>query len=115
MRTAAVAFGLLLAGMVVLPVTEAVAAVLALAGVCLLPVLGYRDGSWGALRWALLVPVAAFAADVVTFTPLSLQPESDATIYTTIALYYLPAWALLVLAGAGARRLKAPPAQRTTP
>ena len=113
MRIAALAFGLQLAALVVFPVSGTVAAVLGLASVGLLPVLGYRDGSWHALRWALLVPAAALAADVVTFTPVSLQPETDATIYTLIALYYLPAWAVLVLAGAGARRLKAPSGHRT--
>ena len=77
-----------------------------LIAVALLPLLGYRDGTWRGLRWALIVPVAAVVADVITFTPVSLQPETDATLYTYAALYYLPAWALLVVAGIGARRVQ---------
>jgi hypothetical protein len=58
---------------------------------------------------------AAVAADVVTFTPVSLQPESDATIYTPISVWYLPAWLLLVGAGIGCRRHTHGAAGRTAP
>jgi hypothetical protein len=50
--------------------------------------------------------LAAFAADVVTFTPWSFQPASDATVYTPLAVYYLPAWALLTAAGVTWRRVR---------
>ena len=106
MRLACLVFGVALAGMVVFPVTDAGAAVAGLIAVALLPVLGYRDGTWRGLRWALIVPAAAVVADVITFTQLSLQPETDAAIYTYAAVIYLPAWALLVSAGIGARRLR---------
>jgi hypothetical protein len=106
MRLACVAFGVALAGFVIFPVTDAGAAVAGLIAVGLLVLLGYRDGTWRGLRWALIMPVAALVADVITFTPLSLQPETDVAIYTFIALYYLPAWALLVAVGIGARRLQ---------
>jgi hypothetical protein len=106
MRVAWVAFGSALVALVVFPVSEVAAAVLGLIVVGMLPVLGYRDGTFRGMRYALLVPAAAVAADVITFTPLSLQPETDAAIYTYAGVVYLPAWALLVGAGIGARHLE---------
>jgi hypothetical protein len=106
MRLAWVAWLLVSAGCVLFPGTELGGAVVAAAGVALLPVLGYRDGTWRALKYALIVPAAALAADVVTFTPWSFQPDTDAVIFTGAALYYVPVWALLVAAGIGARRLR---------
>lgn len=105
MRLAWLVFGVALAGFVVFPVTEAGAAAAGLIAIVLLPLLGYRDGTWRGFRWALVVPGAAVVADVLTFTPLSLQPETDPAIWTYVACFYLPAWALLVAAGIGARRL----------
>jgi hypothetical protein len=105
MRLTWLAWGLFLVGMVIFPVSDIGAALITLLGFALLPVLGYRDGSWKGLRWALIVPAAALAADVITFTPLSLQPETDALLYTYVAVYYLPAWLLIVGVGIGARRL----------
>jgi hypothetical protein len=110
MRLAWTAWALVFAGFVLFPSTELGGAVLAVAGFALLPVLGYREGTWRATARAVIVPAAAVAADVVTFTPLSLQPETDAVIYTPVAFYYLPLWLLLVTAGIGARRLRAPTA-----
>ncbi len=69
----------------------------------LLAVLGFESGSWRALRWALIVPVAALAVDILTFSPLSLQRGPEANVYTPVALYMLPAWLLPVVAGALAR------------
>jgi hypothetical protein len=115
MRLACLVFGLVLAGFVLFPVTDAAAAVAGLVAIALLPLLGYRDGTWRGLRWALIVPVAAVVADVITFTPLSLQPDTDATIYTYAALYYLPAWALLVVAGIGVRCLQRRRRSSSTP
>jgi hypothetical protein len=106
MRLAWMAWALVFAGCVLFPGTELGGTVVGAAGFVLLPVLGYRDRTWRAVRYALIVPAAAVAADVVTFTPWSLQPETDAIIYTGVALYYLPVWGLLVLAGVGARRLR---------
>jgi hypothetical protein len=106
MRLAWLVFGVALVGFVVFPVTEAGAAAAGMVTVALLPLLGYRDGTWRGLRWALVVPVAAVVADVLTFTPLSLQPETDPAIFTYVAVFYLPAWAVLVAAGIGARRLR---------
>jgi hypothetical protein len=107
MRMAWLVFCVALVGFVVFPVTEAGGAAAGLIAVALLPLLGYRDGTWsGLLRWALIVPAAAVVADVLTFTPLSLQPETDPAIWTYVAFFYLPAWALLVAAGIGARRLQ---------
>ena len=105
MRLAWLAFGVALAGCLVFPVTNAGAAVLGLVGIALLPVLGYRDGTWRALRWALTVPAAAVVADAITFTPLSLQPETEPALFAYAAVFYGPGWALLVLTGVGARRL----------
>jgi hypothetical protein len=105
-RLAWLVFGVALVGFVVFPVTEAGAAAAGLIAVALLPLLGYRDGTRSGLRWALVVPGAAVVADVLTFTPLSLQPETDPAIWTYVAFFYLPAWALLVAAGIGARRLQ---------
>lgn len=105
MRLAWPAFGLALAGCLVFPVAYAAAAVLGLIAIALLPVLGYRDGTWRALRWALTVPAAAVVADVITFTPLSLQPETEPALFTYAAVFNGPVWALLVLTGVGARRL----------
>jgi hypothetical protein len=102
-------FGVALVGFVIFPVTEAGAAAAGLIAVALLPLLGYRDGTWSGLRWTLVVPGAAVVADLLTFTPLSLQPETDPAIWTYIAFFYLPAWALLVAAGIGARRLQRRP------
>jgi hypothetical protein len=109
LRLAWFVFGLALACFMVFPVSEAAAAVAGLIAAALLPVLGYRDGTAFGLRWALIVPAAAFVSDVLLFTPLTLQPGVDATIFTVIALFYLPAWALLVAAGIGARRLGSRP------
>ena len=106
MRSAWVAFGFAVAAFVVFPASDAAAAVAGLVAVALLPVLGHRDGTWSALRFALIVPAAAVVADVVTFTPFSLQPETDAAIFSYAAVYYLPVWALLVCMGIGARRLE---------
>jgi hypothetical protein len=106
MRPAWLAFGVALVGFVVFPVTEAGAAAAGLIAVALLPLLGYRDGTWSALRWALIVPAAAVVADVLTFTPLSLQPDTDPVIWTYVTFFYLPLWALLVAAGIGARRVQ---------
>jgi hypothetical protein len=64
--------------------------------------------AWAAGALAFMVPAAAVGADVVTFTPLSLQPETDALLYTPLAVIYLPLWVLLVAAGIGARRLRRP-------
>jgi hypothetical protein len=105
MRLAWVVFGLALAAFAVFPVSDVGAAVAGLVAVALLPVLGYRDGTMGGMRFALIVPAAAVVADVITFTPLSLQPETDVAIYTYVTVFYLPAWALLVWAGIGASRL----------
>jgi hypothetical protein len=99
MRLGAVSLLLITAGFVLFPAVEMAGILGVLAALVALPVLGYRDCGWRGLRWSALVPVAALAADVVTFTPWSLQPESDAVIYTPIALYYLPAWVLLTAAG----------------
>ena len=107
MRPAWAAFGSALAACLIFPVTEAGAAVLGLVAVALLPVLGYRDGTWRALRWTLIVPAAALAADVVTFTPLSLQPGVEPVIFTYAAVFYGPVWAGLVLSGVGVRRRSA--------
>jgi hypothetical protein len=115
MRLAWLAWGLVLVGLVIFPVTEVGAAVVALPGVALLPVLGYRDGSWQGLRWALIVPGAALVADAITFTPLSLQPDSDATMYTYVSLFYLPLWLLLAGAGIAARRRAHGAVGRTAP
>lgn len=112
MRLAWLLFGVALAGFFVLPATEAGAAVAGLIAVVLLVLLvllGYRDGTWRGLRWALLLPAAAVAADVITFTPLSLQPDTEADIYSFIALYYVPLWLLLVTVGIGARWLQRRP------
>lgn len=106
MRIAWLVFGVALAGFMVFPVSDTAAAVAGLIAVALLPVLGYRDGTAFGLRWTLIVPAAAFVADALLFMPLTLQHDHDATIFTPIALYYLPAWALLVAAGIGARRLE---------
>jgi hypothetical protein len=106
MRLAWLVFGVELAAFVVFPVTEAGAAAAGLIAIALLPLLGYRDGTWSGLRWALIVPAAAVVTDVLTFTPLSLQPETDPVIWTYVAFFYLPAWALLVAAGIGAQRLQ---------
>jgi hypothetical protein len=105
-RTAWLVFGVALAGYMVFPVSEPGAAVAGLIAVALLPVLGYRDGTGRALWWPLLVPAAAFVADVLIFTPLTLQPDIEPTIFTVIALSSLPVWALLVAAGIGARRVR---------
>ena len=105
MRLAALVFGVALAAFMVFPVSEPAAAVAGLITVALLPILGYRDGTASGLWGALIVPVAALAADVLLFTPLTLQPETDATLFTPIAAWWLPAWALLVAAGIGARRV----------
>ena len=105
MRLSALTFGLAFAALLVFTGAEAVAAVAGLAAVALLAVLGYRDGSWRALRFAALIPAAAIVADVVTFTPLTLQTGPEATLYTYAAVLYLPAWALLVLLGLAVRRI----------
>jgi hypothetical protein len=105
MRTACVVFGVALAGFVVFPVSEPAAAIAGLIVVALLPLLGYRDPTARALWWALIVPAAAFVADVLIFTPLTLQPDLDATIFSVIALYWLPLWALLLAAGIALRRV----------
>jgi hypothetical protein len=104
-RLAWLVFGVALAGFMVFPVSDITAAIAGLMTVGLLPVLGYRDGTAAGLRWALIVPAAAFVADVLLFTPLTLQPDLDPTSSTPIALAWLPAWALLVAAGIVARRL----------
>jgi hypothetical protein len=80
MRLAWVAFGLAVVALVVFPVSEAGTAIVGLIVVAMLPVLGYRDGTVSGMRYALIVPAAAVVADVVTFTPLSLQPETDVAI-----------------------------------
>lgn len=106
MRLPWLVFGVALAGFVVFPATEAGAAAAGAIAVALLPVLGYRDGTWGGLRFVLIVPAAAVVADVLTFTPLTLQPEIEPAIWTYVAGFYLPAWALLVAAGIAGRRLR---------
>jgi hypothetical protein len=106
MRLAWLAFGVALAGFVVFPGTEAGAAAAGLIAVALLVLLGYRDGTWSGLRWTLIVPAAAVVADVLTFTPLSLHPETEPPIWTYLAGFYFPAWVLLVAGGIGARRLQ---------
>jgi hypothetical protein len=106
MRMACVVFAVALAGFVVFPVSEPAAAIAGLIVVALLPLLGYRGGTGRALWWALIVPAAAFVADVLIFTPLTLQPDLDPDIFTVIALSWLPVWALLVAAGIGARRIR---------
>jgi hypothetical protein len=106
MRLAWLVFGLALACFMVFPVSKAAAAVAGVIALLLLPVLGYRDGTALGLRWALIVPAAAFVSDVLIFTPLTLQPDLDATISTFIALVFLPALVALVAAGIRARRLE---------
>lgn len=110
MRLTWMAWALVFAGCVLFPGTYLAGALLAAAGLALLPVLGYRDGTWRGLKYALVVPAAALAADVVTFTPWSFQPETDAVIFTGAAVYYLPVCVLFVAAGIGARRLRRPTA-----
>ena len=61
-----------------------------------------------------LVPAAALTADVVTFTPLSLQPDTDVVLYTPVALSFLPAWAVLAGAGVLAGRVRAATAAPAT-
>jgi hypothetical protein len=104
MRLAASAFGAALAGLLVLAASDVAAAAAGSATAALLVLLGYRDGSRRALRWALLVPAAAIVADALTFTPLSPQTGPEANLYTYGAFFYLPVWAVLVAVGIGVRR-----------
>ena len=97
-------FIVMVVGLIVWPAAELAGWIAIGAAISMLPATGFSDGTWRGLRWTFAIPVAALVADVLTFTPFSLQPDVDATIYTPIALYYLPAWALLVAAGIGARR-----------
>jgi hypothetical protein len=110
MRLAWTAWFLAFAGCVLYPADDLVGVVVFAVGVAALPVVGYRDGTWHALRYALIVPAAALAADIVTFTPWSLQPETDAVIFTGVVLFYLPLWVVFVVAGVGARRVRRPTA-----
>jgi hypothetical protein len=105
-RFGGLCFLLVLAGFVLFPAVDVAGIAVVLVAVCALPVLAYRDGGWRGLRWSGLVPLAAFAADVMTFTPWSFQPSSDPTIYTPIAIYYLPVWVLLTAPGIASRRVR---------
>ena len=105
MRIAWFVFGAALVAFMVYPVSDAAAALAGLFAVALLPVLGYRVATAYAVAGALIVPAAAFVSDVLLFTPLTLQPDLDATLFTPAAVWFLPAWALLVVVGIGARRL----------
>jgi len=101
---ALLAFGAALGGLLVVPISDAAAAAAGLAVAVLLVVLGYREARWRALRWVVIVPAAAITADVITFTPLSLQTGPEADIYSYGALFYVPLYALLIGLGvAGAR------------
>jgi hypothetical protein len=102
-----VTFAVIVAGFVLFPVTDAAGAVSVIVAVGALPVLGYRDGALRGLRWSGLVPAAALTADLVTFTPWSLQPDADVILHTPITLYYLPAWAVLAGAGVVVGRVRA--------
>ena len=106
MRLAWLLFAAALGGLWVWPVSDALAAVAGLAILVLLPLLGYREGTWRALRWALVVPAAAVVADGLVFTPLTLQPDTDAALFTYAAVLYLPVWLLLVAGGVVARWLQ---------
>ena len=104
MRPGVVVFMVMLVGLIVWPAAELAGWIAIGVAVALLPAAGFSEGTWRALRWTFAIPAAALVADVVIFTPFTLQPDLDPTIFTPIALYYLPAWALLVAAGIGARR-----------
>ena len=104
MRWGAAAIVVCVAGLFLWPTEELASLVLIAVAAALLPVAGYRDGTWGALRWSLTLPAAALIVDVTTFTPLTLQPDMDATIFTPIASFWLPVWAVLVAVGVAARR-----------
>jgi hypothetical protein len=104
MRLPGSAFGVALAGFLVFGASDAAAAGAGLVVSVLLVLLGYRNATLRALRWALLVPAAAFVADVITFTPLSPQTGPEANLYTYAAVLYLPLWAFLVAAGVVAAR-----------
>ena len=105
MRLGLLAFGVALAGLLVFTSSDELAAAAGLAVAALFAVLGYREGSWRALRWACVVPAAAVVADVIAFTPMSHQTGPDADLYSFIVLSYLPLYALLVGLGVATRRL----------
>ncbi len=109
MRLGLVTFGVALAGLLVSTSSEASAAAAGLAVAALLTVLGFREGSWRALRWACVVPAAAVVAGVITFTPMSLQTEPEANLSGFVVLSYLPLYALLVGLGVATRRLRLGP------
>jgi hypothetical protein len=106
MRLGLLAFALIVIGFVLFPVADAAGAASVIVAVGALPLLGYRDGTLRGLRWSGLVPAAALTADVVSFTPWSLQPDTDVVLYTPIALYFLPAWAVLAGSGVVANRAR---------
>jgi hypothetical protein len=107
MRLAILAFGVALAGFLLVTETELGGTVAGLTAAAMLIALGYGDGTWRALRFAALIPAAAIVADVMMLAGLSLQTGPEAHVYTYAALFFLPAWVLLVLVGVGARRLSA--------
>ena len=71
MRLASVVLCIALAAFVVFPVSDYAAAVAGLIAVALLPVLGYRDGRWHGLVWALLVAAGVLARRVQRRGPSS--------------------------------------------
>jgi hypothetical protein len=105
MRLPACAFAAALAGFLLLTESDAAAAAAGVVTAGLLVLLGQREARWRGLRWALLVPAAAIVADVIAFTPLSLQTGPESNLYTYAAFVYLPLWAALVAVGIAVRRL----------